>query len=108
MEAGETFAGWFTESGAPVTQSTQVLNKDTHTLVAHWTGGDVKTVSFMIDDDEYDNIPQTIGNNYQLPKHNPTDEYKTFEAWYDAKTGGNKITDSTPFTAESPTVLYAH
>ena len=107
---GYTFAGWYTSSsgGSKVTDATSVTIASAHTLYAHWTantytvtfdanGGSVsptsKTVTY---DSTYGDMPTATRTGY------------TFDGWYNASSGGSKVTDATSVTTDSDHTLYAH
>jgi uncharacterized repeat protein (TIGR02543 family) len=103
---GYTFDGWFTaETGGDTVTTGTVFNKNT-TVYAHWTvdtyvitfnanGGVVSTSDGATDDD---------GKLASLPT--PTREGCVFDGWFTAAIGGEAVTDSEVFSAN--TTIYAH
>lgn len=69
----------------------------------------VFTVSFNANEGVVNESSKTAvyGSTYgSLPT--PTRDYYTFDGWYTAKTGGNKITESSVFNSAENVTLYAH
>lgn len=69
----------------------------------------VFTVSFNANEGVVNESSKTVvyGSTYgSLPT--PTRDYYTFDGWYTAKTGGNKITESSVFDSAENITLYAH
>lgn len=69
----------------------------------------VFTVSFNANEGIVNESSKTVvyGSTYgSLPT--PTRDYYTFDGWYTAKTGGNKITESSVFNSAENVTLYAH
>ena len=69
----------------------------------------VFTVSFNANEGVVNESSKTVvyGSTYgSLPT--PTRDYYTFDGWYTAKTGGNKITESSVFNSSENVTLYAH
>ena len=69
----------------------------------------VFTVSFNANEGVVNESSKTVvyGSTYgSLPT--PTKDYYTFDGWYTAKTGGNKITESSVFNSAENVTLYAH
>lgn len=69
----------------------------------------VFTVSFNANEGIVNESSKTVvyGSTYgSLPT--PTRDYYTFDGWYTAKTGGNKITESSVFNSAENITLYAH
>ena len=103
---GYTFDGWFTDPSAGTQISTTTTFSSNTTVYAHWTaltrtitfdanGGTCATASAVTD---------TGGKLAELPM--PTYDGYTFDGWYTAATGGDKITTDTVF--DSDTTVYAH
>lgn len=103
-----TFDGWYTAAtgGTQVKAGYKHPNTSTIMLYAHWTrntctitfnanGGSCSTASKPM------NCGDAIGT---LPT--PTRTHYSFDGWYTAASGGNRISTSTVFT--SATTLYAH
>ncbi len=105
---GFTFAGWSTDKSNTVTSGTAVTIAGNHTLYAKWTanpyrvnfnanGGSVSTSSKNV----------TYGMTYgTLPT--PTRDYYTFNGWYTAASGGQKVVSTTNVTITNNQTLYAH
>ena len=105
---GFTFAGWSTDKSNTVTSGTAVTIVGNHTLYAKWTanpyrvnfnanGGSVSTSSKNV----------TYGMTYgTLPT--PTRDYYTFNGWYTAASGGQKVVSTTNVTITNNQTLYAH
>lgn len=69
----------------------------------------VFTVSFNANEGVVNESSKAVvyGSTYgSLPI--PTRDYYTFDGWYTAKTGGNKITESSVFNSAENITLYAH
>lgn len=69
----------------------------------------VFTVSFNANEGAVNESSKTVvyGSSYgSLPT--PTRDYYSFDGWYTAKTGGNKITESSVFNSAENVTLYAH
>lgn len=69
----------------------------------------VFTVSFNANEGIVNESSKAVvyGSTYgSLPT--PTRDYYTFDGWYTAKTGGNKITESSVFNSAENITLYAH
>lgn len=102
--AKHTFVGW-KESGNSFISENVVNNETAITLTAEWkeqftvtfdaNGGSVSPASKTYDDgDTYGTLPT------------PTRTLYTSDGWYDAKTGGTKITENS--TVANNITLYAH
>ena len=108
---GYTFAGWYTASsgGNKVTSSTTVKITAAQTLYAHWTANSY-TVSF---DANSGNTPNptskqvTYDSTYGDLATSTKTGY-TFDGWYTASNGGDKIVSSTKVTKANNQTLYAH
>lgn len=98
------FAGWWTAAtgGTQVYSSDDVTGKDgsTITIYAHWT----KLVKITLDENYDGGSTSSIKTNESLPT--PTRSHYKFDGWYDAVTGGNKVTSVSSLTSD--TILYAH
>ena len=92
---GKTLKGWYKDSvkeDKPVDLETaKVDSKEAYTIYAHWTSIVDGDVTFKVEGKEDIKIKQYSGDKYILPP-DPSVEYKNFVGWYDAETGGNKIT----------------
>ena len=111
-KTGYTFNGWYTKltGGQEVTATTIVQTTESHTLFAHWTVN-TYTVTFdtTVEGVSVSPINKTItyGSTYgDLPT--PTRTGYTFDGWYTAATGGNKVISTTNVTATQNHTLYAH
>lgn len=107
---GYAFAGWYTakSGGKRITSDTTVNISEDQTLYARWTqksytvyfdanGGSVGTGS----------IKAVYGGTYgTLPT--PTRDYYTFDGWYTAASGGDKVTSGTSVNLTKDHTLYAH
>ncbi|MCR5671339.1 MAG: InlB B-repeat-containing protein [Butyrivibrio sp.] len=108
------FAGWFDAQtgGNKITSSTEVTATLT-TIYAQYTDAKV-TVTFNAGDGKFDDnsstkeVQFTIGGTYgtDLPTVATVPENKEFAGWFDAQTGGNKITSSSEVTG-TLTTIYA-
>lgn len=108
---GYTFGGWYTAKSVKVTTETE-FTEDT-TLFALWTKDDTPpvsgtkyTITFNANGGSVTPASAETGEDGKLtslPK--PTREDYTFDGWYTAKTGGDKVTTRTVFTED--TTIYA-
>ncbi len=97
---GHTFAGWTTESGDAVNETTTVETPNNHTLVAQWTANNY-TVSFDTNDSA---ITVTYGEAYgTLPK--PTKTGYEFVGWKLAN--GTPVNENTTVATDSNHTLKA-
>ncbi|WP_035773494.1 InlB B-repeat-containing protein, partial [Butyrivibrio sp. VCD2006] len=103
---GYTFGGWYTQkSGGTVIDKNTVLTGPT-TAYAHWISKNVK-VTFDANGGTSTPDPVTIAGGTAigtLPTTSRTGY--DFDGWYDAKTGGNKVTTTTKINSDM--TLYAH
>ena len=109
--AGYTFNGWYTAAsgGNKVTSSTKVTSTQNHTLYAQWTVN-TYTVTFNTNATGISVSPASKNVTYEstygeLPT--PTRTGYTFNGWYTAGSGGNKVTSSTKVTSTQNHTLYA-
>lgn len=110
---GYTFGGWYTESvnGSRVTSATTVTNTSDHTLYAHWTAN-TYSVTFNPNNGSA-NIMSTVtyGAAYTAPTAPEFAGY-TFDGWFTAPTGGDRIefgtSNPTKCTTAAHHSLYAH
>ncbi|MDE6260578.1 MAG: InlB B-repeat-containing protein [Oscillospiraceae bacterium] len=108
---GYLFKGWtkFKDSSFTVTPEDNFYS-DT-TLYARWTQNDTEEKTYTITFDPNDGTgggtltTDANGKLSALPA-NPTRTGYTFDGWYTAKSGGSKVTTSTPFKED--TTVYAH
>lgn len=103
------FLGWYTgkNSGTRVESATQVSNTDSHTLYARWERIYVK-VSFDANggNGAAGDMNIALGEKYILP--DVTRQYYTFDGWYTAANGGDRINAETVLTNPQRHTLYAH
>ncbi len=116
---GYTFDGWYTSSsgGSKVTSSTAFTNTSNTYLYAHWdansytltanaNGGSIPSTSGWSGTGTKSTKSVDYDSSYgALPT--PTRTGYTFDGWYDASSGGNKVTSSTKMTTLGETI-YAH
>ena len=116
---GYTFDGWYTSSsgGSKVTSSTAFTNTSNKYLYAHWdansytltanaNGGSIPSTSGWSGTGTKSTKSVDYDSSYgTLPT--PTRTGYTFDGWYDASSGGNKVTSSTKMTTLGETI-YAH
>ena len=107
---GYSFDGWYTEAdgGTKVTSSSKLVKSGSHTLYAHWSASKY-TVSFNGNGGNASSSSKSVTYNSTygtLPTASRTGY--TFDGWYTAKDGGNKVTEDTKFTSTSNQTLYAH
>lgn len=108
-KTGYTLAGWYTTAsgGKAVTSSSTYGVRSNQTLYAHWTankytvyfngnGGSSRGSITVTYDSVYGGLPSNSRENY------------SFDGWYTAANGGQKITDTTKVTITSNQTLYAH
>ena len=108
---GYRFNGWYTEetNGTKI-EGTEIVPGDI-TLYAHWTQDATPTTFEVTFDLNYTDAPAAskpynAGEKYKEHWTSPTREGFTFDGWYDAETGGNKIDGETEVTGDI--TLYAH
>ena len=105
---GYKFVGWFDakDGGNEITADT-VVSSDM-TIYAHWERI-IPSYKVSYDtnggNEHYDTETVKEGDKIKLPAAPTRDGYK-FVGWFDAKDGGNEITDST--VVSSDMALYAH
>ena len=109
---GYVFLGWFTQpEGGQQAQLGEVLLSDRdHTLYAHW---EVKTVFTVTLDPNggrispyNDHVLRKVGETYgTLPE--PIREGYKFLGWYTKPEKGSRVKETTKYTEEADTVLYA-
>lgn len=111
IKGNHTFLGWYTEAegGSKITSSTKVSIAANQTLYAHWRRN---TVSVSFDNNggsgTIGSRSYGIGIAYGTLPAGPTPKKGySFDGWYTAASGGNKITENTTVSA-TLTVLYAH
>ncbi len=109
VREGYTFKGWYTatEGGTAVTDGTPITAGGALKVYAQWSGKPCKVTL------EYDggtggvtSLEVVCGETYgTLPT--PTKENYTFDGWYSAKKGGDRIVSDTQVTAVTEHTLYA-
>lgn len=109
-KAGYIFEGWFTlkSGGQQIKSDTKVLNRDDHTLFAHWKG-EQYTVIFEPNEGTVSvrTIKVTNGNNYgALPT--PSRKGYKFLGWFTDLEGGIEIKGTTKVELYGDQTLYAH
>ena len=101
---GKTFDGWYDakEGGNQVTADTAVSGD--MTVYAHWK---TNTVTITFDANGGKEVKAQTANVGDTVKELPKAEKDgaVFDGWYDAKEGGNKVTE---LKAEKDVTLYAH
>ncbi len=106
---GYTFDGWFTtKDGSDKVEGTdKVITAEDHTLYAHWTvntyqvsfdanGGSAAAEMSVTFDAAYGTLPTPTRTGY------------TFDGWFTAKDGGDKVEETTTVTTDANHTLYAH
>ena len=104
---GYAFIGWYTEAeGGDKINTSKCTIAANHTIYAHWAAS--CTVSFDGNSGDVDTTSKTVvpGETYgTLPT--PTRTGYKFVGWYTAKSGGDKVTESTTVTETKDHTLYA-
>lgn len=108
---GYGFIGWYTSAigGSQITNSSTVSITANQTLYAHWTTGNIYTVSFDGNGGSVSSSSKTVtyGSTYgTLPT--PTRTGYDFVGWYTSVSGGSQITSSSTVGITSNQTLYAH
>ena len=103
---GYSFSGWYTSSsgGTNITSSTKVTITSAHTLYAQWKANTYK-INFNANGGNIStgNKSITYGSAYgDLPT--PTRDYYSFNGWFTAASGGEKVSSSTKIGANDVTV----
>lgn len=110
---GYDFDGWFTDrtGGTKVVQDT--LFYASLTLYAHWTqkpAPAVFTITFDLNDSDtaHTHATKTTGAGGKIDRlpDEPTRTGYTFDGWYTARDGGDRVTADTSFSADA--TVYAH
>ena len=110
VRSGYYFGGWYDkkDGGSVVTSETKVADVSEHTLYARWSniqynikfdgnGGNVSASSKKVAfGSAYGELPVAERKGY------------TFDGWYTAATGGNRISKDTKVSITSDQTLYAH
>jgi len=110
---GYAFSGWNTQpdgSGETFADGKHVKRPGHMDLYAQWTGEKV-TVTFDANEGSLSGPPSaevTVGQPYGTFQTYATMTGHDADLWYDAKTGGEKITAKTIVTNRNPHTLYAH
>ena len=107
LKEGYEFAGWYLDD-TKVEESTNILVSSNHTLKAKWTANEYLVIlnpnGGEIDNDE---VMVKYGSTYgELVS--PTRTGYTFQGWYTAIDGGEKVTSTTQVKITSTQNLYAH
>ena len=113
--AGYTFAGWYTNTsgGKKLTSTTKLTSPGDITVYARWTakkykltfnanGGATPKTSGKVTKTKTVTMGKTLGT---LPTSTRTGH--SFAGWFTAKSGGTKVSSTTPVSAKNET-LYAH
>lgn len=107
---GYSFQGWFNaeENGTEVTTETVVETADKHTLYAYWEANKYNvTLDHNYTGSEDGGIEVEYDKTYE-GLTNPTRNGYTFDGWYTAAEGGNKVASNDTVKIEGDTTLYAH
>lgn len=107
---GYSFQGWFNaeENGTEVTTETVVETADKHTLYAYWEANKYNvTLDHNYTGSEDGGIEVEYDKTYE-GLTNPTRNGYTFDGWYTAAEGGNKVASNDTVKIERDTTLYAH
>lgn len=103
-----TFLGWYTAAsgGTKLTSSWSTTCSTTYTVYAHWSW-DTCTVTYDANGGSCSTSTATVNKGAAIGTlPTPTRTYYSFDGWYTAASGGNKVSTTTTFTAN--TTLYAH
>lgn len=110
---GYTFAGWYTEiiGGTRITSRTPVTITSDQTLYAHWSSTSLDLVTLT-----FDGCGGIVGESFETTHYGgtypsfpiPWREGRTFEGWYTAPAGGEKIVENGVVNARGHQILYAH
>ena len=106
---GKQFKGWSTSAGGTVITNTSITVTENTTLYAVWEDIPVTTYTVTFDANGGSVTPAGAetgedGKPESLPT--PTREGYTFDGWFTAADGGEKVTTDTVF--EQNTTIYAH
>jgi len=105
---GYIFQGWFTETEGGTEVTTSTVFKSDSTVYAQWVDGpNIKTITFDANGGTCTTTTMKTGADKKLATlPDATKDGYTFDGWYTAAEGGDKITTSTQFDAN--TTVYAH
>ena len=106
---GYTFAGWYMEANYTnkVETTTVVTTADKHTLYAKWTPNEYTvTLNHNYEGSTNGSITVTYDDIYSGLTE-PTRPGYTFNGWYDAQSGGNKVENGNTVKITDDTTLYA-
>ena len=107
---GYTFSGWYTakSGGTKVSSLTKLTAKAGKTVYAHWQAKSYK-VTFNVNGGKAlrtSSKQVKMDKSYgALPK--PTRTGYSFQGWFTAKSGGNKVASTSKFTKAASQTLYA-
>lgn len=106
---GKQFKGWAVSAGGTVITNTSITVTENTTLYAVWEDIPVTTYTVTFDANGGSVTPAGVeagedGKPASLPT--PTREGYTFDGWFTAADGGEKVTTDTVF--EQNTTIYAH
>lgn len=114
VRGGYTFMGWYTSAsgGTRITEESNIISNEPHTLYAQWTTREAHTVTFNPTDgwlgaqekSRQVYTGQTYGNTFPVP--NCYSGY-AFRGWYTQAEGGSKVSNTDTFTSSSDITLYA-
>ncbi|MDD4688691.1 MAG: InlB B-repeat-containing protein [Eubacteriales bacterium] len=111
---GYSFTGWYTEAigGIEVNSDSTVALYEDHTLYARWIANNYIVTLDVNDGNEsstaFKNV--TYDSAYGATGYMPIPNRigYTFDGWYNAKTGGGKVEDSTIVKIANNHTIYAH
>ena len=103
-----TFNGYFNNNNTVQYSAGQVLEGSTsYTIYARWTGVTYSTAFSTSGSSVTTPVTSVYPASITLP--NTTKAHYTFDGWYDAETGGNRIGGAgDTYQPSSDTILYAH
>ncbi len=105
---GITFKGWYTAASGGTEVTTNTVFADDTTIYAQWEiAGAPFTITFHANSGTVKTATMQTGKDGRL-KEQPTAQKRRYalEGWYTAAEGGQKITETTEFKAD--TTVYAH
>jgi uncharacterized repeat protein (TIGR02543 family) len=110
VKAGYRFTGWFTEEigGTPITTGSAngYVFTNHSTIYAQWTPGQIFTVTLDPTGGTLNNpVRQTDAYGIMAALSTPTRAGWTFQGWFTAPSGGEQVTASREYTAD--TTIYA-
>lgn len=105
---GYGFLGWFTKDGKQINSTDKVTITSDTTLYAHWEAG---AVTVTLNANGGSGTPDTItvkyDGKYEGINVTPSRTGYTFNGWYTALEGGEKVTESTSVKNSKGHTLYA-